>query len=196
VIPSHFAFQGLSTADGHGKVLASDSCWQLPADQRQNLTEDQKQSLCSCMGINIFRTCNFPGVLQFYNPAVDQPAPAMPTTDQAFKFPNPPTPAPGVTLDQYAQTVKDSFATALESNLATSGIYQNQLNQYMDSLMNWDAERKSAISYAESQLQQEFDNYASDYNVNLLYPLAGLIGESIVIVILLILSVKRKDYQP
>jgi len=195
VIPSHLAFQGLSTADGHGAVLASDSCWQLPSEQRESLTDQQKQSSCSCLGINIFSLCNFPGILRFYNQALDQSEPVMPTLDQAFKFPDPPTPAQGETLEQYAQEVKDSFATALEANLATSGVYQSKLTQYMNDLTGWETERKSAINKAEGQLEQEFTNYAPDYHANLSYIFLGLVGEAILIVLLLILSVKRKDFR-
>lgn len=193
-LPSHLAFQGLSTADGHGAVLASDYCWRLPADQRQGLSDLQKQSLCSCMGINIFRLCSFPGIKQFYSPVLDQPEPEVPTFDQAFKFPDPPTPAPGDTLQQYEQTVKNSFATALEGNLATSGINQGNLTQYMNEFTTWETGRKTAVSNAESVLGQEFSNYAADYNVNLAYPLLGLIAECILIVLLIVVSVKRKDF--
>jgi len=195
VMPSHLAFDGLSTADGHGKALASDSCWQLPPEQRQGLTDQQKQSFCSCMGINIFHLCNFPGILRFYNQALTQPEPIMPTPDQAFKFQDPPIPAPGETLEQYAQNVKESFATAIENNLATSGIYQSKLTQYMNDLTTWETERKSAISKAEGQLEQEFDNFAPVYNANMTNLLMGLVGEAMMIVLLLIVSVKRKDFR-
>jgi hypothetical protein len=195
LMPSHFVFQGLSTADGHGIVLASDACWQLPPDQRQALTDQQKQSMCSCMGINIFHLCSFPGVLGFYNQSLDQPEPIMPSSQEVFKFPDPPTPAPGETVEKYSQDVKNSFATALEANLATSGIYQGKLNQYMSDLSAWETSRKSAISKAEGQLEQEFVNFAPDYNANLLTLYLGLVGEVLFIVLLLLVFMKRKDFQ-
>jgi hypothetical protein len=195
VLPSHLAFAGLSTADGYGKVLASDACWQLPPEQRQGLTDQQKQTLCSCMGINIFQLCNFPGILRFYNHALAQPEPIMPTLDQAYKFPDPPTPVPGETLEQYAQNVKQNFTTELEGNLATSGVYQNKLTQYLNDLSNWETERKSAISKAEATLEQEFANYAPVYNANMTILMLELLGEAILIVLLTIVSVRGKDFR-
>ena len=53
VNPSRYAFETLMTISGYGLDVATDPCWQLPADQRSALTDVQKQS-CACMGEQSF----------------------------------------------------------------------------------------------------------------------------------------------
>ena len=77
VMPSRFAFEALSTADGHGKDLTNDACWKYSEEIRKTLTDSQKQS-CACLGANIFSKCGFPGIRSLYTPAIDQPEPVKP----------------------------------------------------------------------------------------------------------------------
>lgn len=82
VMPSRFAFEALSTADGHGRDLATDACWRLPEDVRKTLSDQQKQG-CACLGSNLFSKCGFPGIRAFYTPAIDQPEPVKPAQSLA-----------------------------------------------------------------------------------------------------------------
>ena len=68
--PSRYAFETLLTVSGYGQDIASDRCWQLPADQRNSLSDDQEQD-CTCMGVNIFSACRFPGIYGFFLPAIE-----------------------------------------------------------------------------------------------------------------------------
>jgi ABC-type multidrug transport system ATPase subunit len=72
--PSRYAFETLLTTSGYGQAVVSDPCWQLPQDQRISLSDDKKNS-CTCMGVNIFSKCNFPGIQAFYSFVIEQPEP-------------------------------------------------------------------------------------------------------------------------
>jgi len=72
--PSRYAFETLLTTSGYGQAVVSDPCWRLPEDQRNVLSDENKLS-CTCMGVNIFSKCNFPGIQAFYSFVVEQPEP-------------------------------------------------------------------------------------------------------------------------
>jgi len=80
VASSSWAFQGIVAISGAGSDVARDSCWALPADERDNLTLDEKNSDCICMGDNALRedSCNFPGLGSYYDEAIDTADPLKP----------------------------------------------------------------------------------------------------------------------
>lgn len=78
--PSRHAFETLLTLSGYGQDVVTDRCWQMPVDRRNSLSDDQKQG-CTCMGVNIFSKCSFPGIYEFYTPAIEgQPSMARSLT--------------------------------------------------------------------------------------------------------------------
>lgn len=77
-------FETLVTLSGMGRDVATDPCWTDPETQqprtetfREELTPS-KLDQCQCLGPNVFKSCNFPGIRAYYDPAVDQPEPAQP----------------------------------------------------------------------------------------------------------------------
>jgi hypothetical protein len=68
--PSRDAFETVLTLSGYGRDVVADPCWQMPAAQRNSLSDDQKQA-CTCMGVTIFSKCSFPGIYEFYTPAIE-----------------------------------------------------------------------------------------------------------------------------
>lgn len=54
-------FEAAVTLTAIGKDVARDACWQLPESQRNDLTEQDKAP-CTCLGLNLFHHCHFPGI--------------------------------------------------------------------------------------------------------------------------------------
>ena len=94
---SNWAFRSVMALTGVGSDVMADPCWNLTKDARNNLTLDQKNAMCTCMGKNALHaaTCNFPGLGKFYNAAIDQPDPAKPVAPgpQPVQPQLPPAPA-------------------------------------------------------------------------------------------------------
>src|SRR5512135_266039 len=82
---------------GAGSDPAADPCWKLTKAERDNLTLDQKNLECPCMGENALRqkSCNFPGLGEYYTSAVDQADPTKPLEPgaQPTQPATPPAPA-------------------------------------------------------------------------------------------------------
>ena len=79
-ISTRWAFEAFMGITGAGSDVAKDACWQLPPEQRIQLTMEYKNANCNCMGVNALDadSCNFPGVGQFYTAAIDEPPPTEP----------------------------------------------------------------------------------------------------------------------
>jgi len=62
IIPARWTFEGFVRATKMGEALASDPCWKLPEDQRNILTDAEKDQ-CTCMGSHLFERCTgIPGL--------------------------------------------------------------------------------------------------------------------------------------
>jgi ABC-type multidrug transport system ATPase subunit len=80
-ISARWAFEALMGITGPGSDVAADPCWALPEEEREELTnEDKEARACRCMGAQVFNqySCEFPGLGQFYDPAIDEPEPVEP----------------------------------------------------------------------------------------------------------------------
>lgn len=79
-ISTRWAFQAIMAISGSGSDVAADACWDLPSEQRVDLTAEFKNANCNCMGVNALDpdSCTFPGVGQFYTEELDQAAPEPP----------------------------------------------------------------------------------------------------------------------
>jgi len=87
-INAGWGFEAMVAISGAGSDLAADVCWQLPADERNALTLDEKQARgCNCSGVSALdqASCDFPGLGQFDDPALHQPAPADPSQWQVAR---------------------------------------------------------------------------------------------------------------
>ncbi len=165
VNPSRYAFEALLTASGYGQDVASDICWQLPADQRSALTDFQKQG-CTCMGTNLFSLCRFPGIRNFYSFVIEQPEPVSPQAGSAINnIPVQPLPKPGESLDQFSAEM-DTYAAQMETYLGNYASYLSDLQQYSGVLASWQRERSLIIGNAEGIIREAIDHYGQAFNVN------------------------------
>jgi energy-coupling factor transporter ATP-binding protein EcfA2 len=121
---TRWSFEALVKISGIGDDVVDDPCWQLPKDQRDDLSQDDKDRLgCRCMGQKMFELCYFPGIRSsdFYDEStqakLDAPEPEKPPTPTPYPtftpyptltpYPTPkPLPTPGMLDDQNAYARK------------------------------------------------------------------------------------------
>jgi len=115
---THWTYEALMGITGGPSDVAADPCWQMEPELRAALTLEDKDNLgCRCMGANIFdpNSCNFPGIGQFYHPAVHQPQPIEPLSP-GDPPPEPIIPdAPQPPADQTDQFAMAEYLTTLEN---------------------------------------------------------------------------------
>ncbi len=61
---TRWAFQSWMGINGVASDVDADACWDLSAEDRDLLTDEQKDANCNCMGVNVLdeNSCNFPGI--------------------------------------------------------------------------------------------------------------------------------------
>jgi ABC-type multidrug transport system ATPase subunit/pSer/pThr/pTyr-binding forkhead associated (FHA) protein len=188
VVTTNWAFESLVTISGMGDCVADDLCWQLPKDERDVLTEEDKIERCSCMGPNLFSRCCFPGMLDLYDPAVDTPEPAQPTKpgDPPAK-PGEPPPNPEKRPEdtfspafqewekgtkQYQKDI-DAYEETMEQYRKDIEAYQERVERYEDDLKVWQDEyrswkesRSKAIGQAEAIIKRMYEDYGHAFGVS------------------------------
>ena len=65
ILVARWGFENMVNATGMGDPMVEDACWfELDRDTRNNLTNEQKETLCKCMGPQLFMNCRtIPGIL-------------------------------------------------------------------------------------------------------------------------------------
>ena len=177
---TRWAYQALVATSGAGSAVAADACWSLPEALRQNLSLDDKQELgCSCMGLNALQqsSCDFPGLGQFYDPALEQAPPAAPA-EVGDPPPEPELPPPPVepadqadtvavadyltNLSQYqgnVEKIQNDYKTELENYQSRARVYQAEAIAYQQERAKYEIARNAAVGKAEGligQFQKDF----------------------------------------
>lgn len=173
ITSTRWAFQSFLGITGVGSDLAADPCWKIPFDERFNLTIEEKQDLgCLCLGINALKqeSCDFPGLGELYDPAIDEPEPIRPQApgDPPEKpvLPAPPqeptNPNDLQAVNTYLQELKahqqritqiqTEYQEKVEAYQAKVAQYQEDLIDYQTSLADWQIRRNEAIAQAEGML--------------------------------------------
>ncbi len=103
---TRWAFESSMAITGVGSDIAKDACWALPDELRTSLTLEEKNQRCNCQGTNALRaeTCNFPGLGEFANEAINQPRPPDPPPEPV-RPPDPVFPEPPAEPENQADTV-------------------------------------------------------------------------------------------
>jgi hypothetical protein len=177
---TRWAFEALMSISGAGSDVAADVCWSLPPDVRAAMTEEDKQNYgCRCMGLNMLNedSCNYPGLGVFYNPAIAEPPPDPPPP---FGEP-PPEPVlperplePGDQSDSVAMAdffsalqvwegrasqVQADYKRQIEAYQAQSEVYKSEVITYQTELAEWQIAQASAVTPAESVVDQFYKNF-------------------------------------
>lgn len=182
----------MGTITDLGKDVAADSCWDLPKMEREALSDEQKQD-CQCLGSNVFKGCQFPGIGKSYDVTVDEPEPPKPT--EPGKAPSPPEPPqvrsfPG---QQQYQTALDKYPQEIEAYQTKVDRYQEDLDLWQDRYSNWKEKYETAIGGAESLIDKTHQEYGTMFNLDL-HRHWGILGGFIAVMLGLILwAQKCKD---
>lgn len=141
-------FEIFVTSTGIGKDLANDPCWTEGANPQD--------ADCPCTGAQLFQTCYFPGIRDYFVPEINQPAPIQPVRPE---FPR-----------DLAEI--STFETKIED-------YTDDINTWQKEYEQWSLKREQAIGKAEGILDVINRNFGSTFQVNLVrhwFVLSVLIG--------------------
>lgn len=176
---SSWAFQGIIGISGAGSDVARDSCWNLTKEERDDLTLDEKNKQCNCMGENAVRenSCNFPGLGDFYNAAIDEsdpvkpvepgPKPEEPTLPAKPEQPADPNNLKALQLylqeltaynDQVSK-LQNEYKEKVDAWQQEQEDYKSQLETYQEDLTDLEVKRAIAVGSAESTI----DRYKDDF---------------------------------
>jgi ABC-type multidrug transport system ATPase subunit/predicted component of type VI protein secretion system len=222
-ISTRWAFQAFMGVVGAGADVAADVCWAIDPEKRNLLSMGEKIEYgCKCMGPNALRpkSCSFPGVGQFYNPAIDQSAPDEPPAPvERPEDPIIPEPPPEpedqadavavadylAELEEYQETVEQIRAASEQEFAeyeAEIQIYQSEMIAFQEELVGWQIAREAAVLPAESLIntfQRDFGwTFVDKENPDQFWPFIintwvaqGVIIGTLFIAILVLM--KRKD---
>jgi ABC-type multidrug transport system ATPase subunit len=218
VTSTRWSFEALVRIVGIGEDVINDPCWQLPKDQRDDLTQDDKDRLgCKCMGKQMFELCYFPGIrsTDYYDEttraqldAEEPQKPPTPTPMPTFTpYPTPkPPPTPGMMDDQAAYSRKrerqaqeyqdrreeqgEEYRKLTEQQFSD---YQDESELYGEDLREWQSDREKAVRGAEGMIDGVYKSYktALEGDVEKAWLALGTI--SVVVLGLTLIFQKRKD---
>lgn len=178
---TRWSYEAMVTTTGMGKDVALDPCWRKSDTERNKLTEADKKQ-CNCLGANIFKKCNFPGIWDQYDPAVDQPEPQKPME------PGDPPEVPSNLLD-----LDDGFRDEMDAYSQKVKDYQKKIEIWQDQYGEWKTKRGTAIASAEAILERFHRNQGGSFNVNVREHWLKLVALIAGMFTFLMLAQKRKD---
>ncbi len=187
-----WSFESLVTITGLGADVAADPCWRLSSSQRQALSATQKAQ-CDCMGTEIFRACEFPGVGETYDAAVDEPEPVKPEKPE-----DPPSPPerPNSRSPQAQQAYQeelDEYEKAMETYQEDLDSYQERVDAWQEDYSTWKENYESAIGEAEGLINRFQSDYGNAFAVNLLKHWLILTGLMVIMFVALSFMQKRQQ---
>lgn len=219
---TRWAFEGLMSISGVGSDVAADLCWELPEDLRDVMSIDDKTAQCNCMGLNALReeSCNFPGVGQFYDEVIEQPAPEEPPPlrDKPPEPEIPPAPekpedeSDSVAMADYFEAIQayqdqvtliqDKYKAEMEAYESEAEVYRAEMEAYQEEYLDWKISRAAAVEPAEGIIEGFYKEYGWTF-VNKNDPeafwskiITTWMSQGVIIAVLLLLvllMVKRKD---
>lgn len=220
---TRWAFEGFIGIIGMGSDIAADPCWQLDEEVRDTMTLDDKEAHgCRCMGVTVFdpKSCNFPGLGEYYLPEVNMDPPPEPAelrpkpTEPVI----PPAPEkPEDEQDQIAMTVflnslgtyqedvtqiQELYKSEMAIYEAEADVYQAEMTDYQEKYTEWEIARNSAVGGAEGLIENITDEFGwawvNKEDPNIFWPwlfkawIAQIIIIGVFIGVILIM-IKRKD---
>ena len=140
ITSTRWAFDGLVRISGMGEDVVDDPCWQLPDNERNDLTQDDKDAMgCRCMGIQMFELCYFPGIQNpdFYDEEtkqqLEEEEPEKPPTPTPYATFTPyPTLTPVPTLTPYPTLTPPAAPSSPADQPAYQDLLKEQGEEYRD----------------------------------------------------------------
>jgi len=181
ITSSRWSFEAIVGITGLGSDVAADACWTyLTDEERDDLSLEEKEKLdCKCMGLNALResSCNFPGLGEFYDPAIDQPEPVEPADlgDPPAEPVLPPAPEqPANPSDQIAvatylqalqdyqkqtEEIQDAYRAEVDAYQAKADQYAEDMKTFQEDKATWEINRNAAVSKAEGTIDLFYKNF-------------------------------------
>jgi len=177
---TRWAFEALMSISGAGSDVAADVCWALPTDVREAMSLDDKLDYgCRCMGVKMLEedSCSFPGLGLFYNPLIAQPPPeeppplAPPPSEPVLpeRPVEPVNQSDSVAMADFftalkawegqASLIQEDYKRQIEAYQAQSEVYKSEVIAYQTELANWQIAQASAVTPAESIVNQFYSNF-------------------------------------
>lgn len=177
---SRWAFQAVIGINGSGSDIAGDACWsELSQEERDEMTLEEKNANCACMGVNALRqeSCDFPGLGEFYKPALDEPKPLEPVEPgpepDLPEFPDGPEPPENLVNPQALQlyfsdleaynteveTIQSEFEADLDAFRGEQENYKDSIEVYQGELTDYETDRASAVGSAEATIKRFYEAY-------------------------------------
>jgi hypothetical protein len=129
---SSWAFQAVIGVSGAGSDVAKDACWALPKEERDDLTLEEKNADCLCMGENALRqnSCDFPGLGEFYDEAIDTADPVEP--EEPGPQPEEPVLPEKPTLPEKPELLNPNSLQAMQLYLSELDAYNAEVTQLQE----------------------------------------------------------------
>lgn len=177
---TRWAYEVLMSVTGAGSDVAADTCWDLPEEVRDDLSLEEKTDRgCRCMGLSALnpKSCDFPGIGAYYDPALDQPEPLEPESigDPPPQPELPEAPQrPTEQTDQEAmakffadlQTYQDEvdqiqadYKAQVDDYQEQADAYQEEITTYQEEVARWEIDRNTAVSKAEAVIRRYKEDY-------------------------------------
>ncbi|MCC7361286.1 MAG: FHA domain-containing protein [Anaerolineales bacterium] len=180
IASSRWAFQAIMAITGAGSDVAADSCWKLPAAEYDDLTdEDFEARGCNCSGVSALRqaSCDFPGLGEYYDEAIDKPDPVEPAAlrDEPADLQLPPEPkAPEnmqdpVAVNDYLTALQDylaevnirreAFEADMDAYREEADAYQDAMKEYQEEKTDLEVARATAKGSAKARIRLFYDDF-------------------------------------
>jgi ABC transport system ATP-binding/permease protein len=181
VAPMRWAFQSFIGISGVGSDVARDACWELPEEEQDEMTLDEKNASCNCMGENALyeKNCNFPGLGKYYTIALDTqdpakpvepgPQPEEPNLGRAPEAPSDDEMNNVFILQKYlgdsgdyntrAQEMQDEYKEEIDVWQAKQEDYKDALTDYQVDITDLEVKRATAVGSAESTIRRYKEQY-------------------------------------
>ncbi len=176
---SSWAFQGIIGISGVGSDVDKDACWNLTEEERDDLTLDEKNKSCECMGENALRQdhCDFPGLGDYYNEAIDKPDPIKPVEPgpQPAEPVLPEEPASPAnpnnlrelqtylgeltTYNEEVTKLQDEYKTKVDTWQEEQENYKDELEAYQEDLTDLEVKRAISVGSAEASIKRYKEDF-------------------------------------
>lgn len=167
---TRWAFEAFMAITGPGADVAADACWQLPTEQRDTLTFEQKnENNCRCMGINVLdaNSCLFPGLGEFRNEELFNNPPQEPQLVEIVDPGQPPA-EPG-TRPPDPQLPPQPVAPADQTDLTVMAEYQRQIQDWQVQVQQIQDEYRAEVAIYEANIsvyQAQLQDYQARVQAN------------------------------
>ena len=152
---SSWALQNVIYVSGAGSDVAQDACWEKTEEERDDMTLDEKNEQCTCMGENALRqdSCDFPGLGQFYDDSIDTADPVEPAE---------PGPQPEEPVMPAEPTLPEKPTLTNPNSLQAMQLYLSQLEDYNEEVTTLQENYNDEVTQLQDDYKAEIDKWQQE----------------------------------